>query len=151
MTILSGAMVPSFSKYIRSQNIKQAREQIKSDLRTLQNNALTDSAPVGVAPTSTMYWGVLFEVDSNEYHYFFRGNDTDTCATLKDENKKFKLPENIISKGTYCIFFNSSNGNTSGDSYVAIKDSNTVPNIECIKINPVGLISTGTWSGSNCD
>jgi len=149
IAILTGSMLPAFAKYIQGQNIKQAREQVKSDLRTLQNNALTDSVPEGVILTYPMYWGVLFEKGSNSY-YYFTSTDNSTCDGLKDENKKFTLSETITSIDTYCLFFNFSNGNTTGSPYVALTDGR---NTECVKINSTGLVVTGVWndSTSNCD
>ena len=41
MAVLTGALIPSFSKYIDNQNVRQALEQVKDDLRNTQNNALT--------------------------------------------------------------------------------------------------------------
>lgn len=41
IAIIGGGIIPSFSQYLNDQNLKQAQEQLKSDLRTIQNKALT--------------------------------------------------------------------------------------------------------------
>ena len=41
LAIVSGIMIPSFSTYTRNQTLKQAQENLKSDLRSAQNKALT--------------------------------------------------------------------------------------------------------------
>lgn len=149
MTILTGAMIPSFTSYMKDQSIKQSVEQVKNDLRTIQNNVLTDSLPPEIPLTLPMYWGVLFEVNSPNYYYFHNASNS-TCDGLKDETKKFVLPNSITSLDTYCIFFDFADGAASGSNYVAVKDNRTTM---CVKVNSAGLISTGVWNegSSACD
>lgn len=152
MTILTGAMIPSFASYIRDQNIKQALEQVKSDLRTVQNNALTDSVPNGIPLTSPLYWGVFFDAGTPNYYYFVTSQNSscDPGDVDINQDRKFILPKSVVPVADYCLFFDFANGNVSGESYIALTDTNS---ISCIKVNTVGLISSGVWNtnSSTCD
>lgn len=149
IVILSGALIPSFVGYIRNQNLKQAKEQIKSDLRTIQNNALTDSIPLGTLADDSMYWGVSFNAGSDTYYYFVSNTDS-SCDGMQDEDKSYKLTEDITAVADYCVFFSFNNGSATGSTYVAVTNGK---NTECININEAGLIATGTWDegGSSCN
>ena len=43
MSILTGAILPGFNSYVTNQNLRQAQEQIKNDLRSTQIKALAGS------------------------------------------------------------------------------------------------------------
>lgn len=148
IAILSSTMIPSFNSYIKSQNLKQAREQIKSDLRSIQTNALTNAAPSGSSLVSP-YWGLLFEAGSSSYYYFATSNSSSTvsdCVSSKNEEQKYNLPNNIsISGSSVCIIFEPSTGSRPGSSLPVVIKENTSSQYECININSEGLISTGTW------
>lgn len=152
MTILTGAMIPSFTTYIRDQNIKQALEQVKSDLRTIQNNALTDSLPSGIPLTSPLYWGVFFDADTPNYYYFVssQNNSCDPGDVDINQDRKFTLPKAVVPVSDYCLFFDFANGNVNGGNYIALTDTKGT---SCLKINTVGLISSGVWNtdSNNCD
>jgi len=64
---MSAASIPGFRGYIRSQNVKQSLEQVKSDLRSVQTKAmagtLSDEANVS-------YWGVSFVPGRSTYSNF---------------------------------------------------------------------------------
>lgn len=150
MTILTGALIPSFTSYMKDQNIKQAIEQVKSDLRTIQNNALTDSLPAGVTLSLPLYWGISFVNNSSDYYYFVTDSTGVTCSTLHDNTKKFTLPNGVTPLDDYCTFFDFVDGSVSGDTYIAVEDTRS---ILCVKINDAGLISTGVWNEEtlSCD
>jgi len=110
--VLAGFLVPNFSIYMSTQTIRQAQEQIKNDLRTVQNRAISGS---GFSPTVN-YWGVKFVDSANTYFYF----TTDT-ASWNDCNahsiggvgseKSVKLPGTaIIRNGTQCVYFAFADG-----------------------------------------
>src|SRR3989339_87547 len=61
LTVLTVSIVPSFSGYLKNQNVKQAQETLKSDLRSVQNKALTGV----LSDTGAYFWGILLAADSN--------------------------------------------------------------------------------------
>ena len=119
ITIITGALLPSFNNYIDAQNVKQAQEQVEDELRTLQNKALNgENASVELASGQVEYWGVEFASGSTTYTTFI-AVDTTACgggATEDDNRDTIKtssaLPGNseIISPITGCVFFSFENG-----------------------------------------
>jgi len=165
ITAITGATIPSFVGYIKSQNVKQAREQVKSDLRSLQNNALTNSVPLGVTPTTPIFWGVRFLASSADYYYFatpvnVNASNYNTCSSYIPGGSlmKFTLPSNVFSNTNTCIIFDSNAGGTAmsnfnttnGYGFVALRDTASTV-FECIKIYSSGLITSGTWMGTYCN
>lgn len=154
--VLSSAMIPSFNNYIKNQNVKQAREQLKSDLRNIQTNALTNAASVG-STLSNPYWGLVFVNGTNTYYYFSTASsasDYTTCLTYIVAANKYTLPNNVLINSSACVLFQPSTGSRISTLYgpVVIKESSSAT-YECININSEGLISTGTWNTSTnkCD
>lgn len=152
IVIVTGALLPSFTGYIQNQNLKQSQEQLKSDLRTVQNKALTgslsDELLGGTDPVN--FWAIKF-YDSNTYDSFVATSDTTCPGTFSAD--QFQNTDSISSDMTLksdagCMFFDIENGNitTSGGlgsplifGYSASNDSG-----DCRRIiyNSVGLIIT---------
>lgn len=65
ITSLAALAVPGLGSYLTGQNLTQSLEQVKSDLRTAQNNALTGT----LASEDVGYWGVDFELGNSLYEY----------------------------------------------------------------------------------
>ncbi|OGC38519.1 hypothetical protein A3K42_00825 [candidate division WWE3 bacterium RBG_13_37_7] len=158
--ILTGISIPSFTSYIRDQELKQALEQIKSDLRTIQNNALAGAgASETIGGDTPEYWGVAFINDSGKdyYRYFISLNNSgcniNDGANVAVKGNPVYLTENVslINSGSTCVYFDFENGDASGSQYIAIQNNS---NASCIKVYTTGLIAPGTWnsgSGGSCE
>lgn len=119
ITIITGAVVPSFNNYIDNQNVKQAQEALKDDLRTIQNKALNgELAQTELGPGSdekVEYWGVEFTQNAPDYDYFISVN-TSTCGAPGDSRRQDVttselLPgASVVRSPTGCVFFSFANG-----------------------------------------
>ena len=111
--IIAGGIIPSFSGYIKNQNLQQAQEQFKSELRTVQNKALTGSlSDLQISGSYAQYWGVSFPDDSGSLVNIFVSTTNTTCsgATVIDKGS-FTIPNKILYYyAPNCIFFNIKNG-----------------------------------------
>lgn len=114
--IVTGSMVPSFSKYVDNQGVKLAQEQIKSDLRLIQNRALSNVASLedvggGLNPA---YWGMRFTAGSDSYTYFISAVNTG-CLPTNNVQKGIstKFSTNVESKNSTCVFFDMLDGDIS--------------------------------------
>ena len=121
MVLVTGAVIPSFAGYIRNQNLKQAQEQVKSDLRTAQNKALTGAlSDQTVNSNPVAYWGVRFHpqtaTDYNAYDLYV--SDTNTgcpnsfVAGQLQETLEISNELNFKSNSYQCVYFSLSNGAT---------------------------------------
>ena len=111
ITLLSAASIPGFSGYIKSQNVKQSLEQVKSDLRTAQIRSMAGSLS---DESGVDYWAVKFTSGGSSHGFY-------TYTTLTTgENKRSaaeKLVGDVTVKNVITIFFRISDGdafNTSG-------------------------------------
>lgn len=110
--IVTGALIPSFNAYMKSQSLKQAQEFLKSDLRSVQNKALTGAES---QDTSLKYWGVKFSQNSANYTYHV--STTTDCGALNSSTQRgtATLPGVIVVKSpSGCVFFSMANGNALG-------------------------------------
>lgn len=117
IAILTGASLPSFSAYIKNQNLRQAQEQLKSDLRTVQTRALVGSGNDG----TYKYWGLKIVGDTALTYYFFKStatsqaqlvNDCNAAVTSSTEQSR-QLPGDISVRngsGNWCFYFSFSSG-----------------------------------------
>jgi len=140
ITILAGATIPSFTGYLKGQTLKNAKEQFKNDLRSIQNKSLTGSLSdqniIGGGVTSpgspVRYWIVKYWYGSNYYRtyavYDFTINGDNrslvsACANLPDSGNPandtrpqgiYYLPSGITFGGAMggfdCLFFRMSDG-----------------------------------------
>ncbi len=115
--IITGSMIPGFSTYIANQNVNQARDQIRSDLRSLQNKALTgenslDQVSANILPS---YWGVRFIQNATTYSYFISSKAADCPPTtdVLSKGTSRALPGGLVSRVSMCVFFSYSDGSTS--------------------------------------
>lgn len=67
ITVISAAAIPGFSGYVRTQNLKQSMEQVKSDLRTAQIRALAGSF---ADDENVSYWSVNFVTNRNYFEIY---------------------------------------------------------------------------------
>ncbi|KKS07180.1 MAG: General secretion pathway protein H [candidate division WWE3 bacterium GW2011_GWE1_41_27] len=117
LTLVSGIMIPSFSTYTRNQMLKQAQENLKSDLRSAQNRALTGTGSdqtIGGQPV--LYWAVSYsQTSGSNATYSFYLTASNNCVTNATLQQTVKLPENITvaaspSSGTHCLLFSLEDG-----------------------------------------
>ena len=148
------SIVPSFAGYIRNQGVKQANEQVKSDLRSIQNKALTGALSdqtVNAAPVA--YWAVRFS-NAARYEYFIADVATScpnsfTSGQLQGYADLASAVE-VKSSGYKCIFFSMSNGSISTINFSAnnliVGYAGSTKDGDCrrIQFNTGGLIYTGT-------
>lgn len=114
IAIIAGGIIPTFSSYIRNQNLKQAQEQLKSDLRTVQNRALTGSLSnqtVSSDDDYIQYWGVRFVATSGSGTEMVSFVSTGTSCpptygTDSIEQDGFSLPNGAVYyiTGGNCMF-----------------------------------------------
>jgi prepilin-type N-terminal cleavage/methylation domain-containing protein len=143
LAILTISVIPSFSSYLRNQTLKQAEENLKSDLRSLQNKALTGTASdqvVGTPGASLRYWGATFTNNGTSFTAFASTANnvcSPTAATVWAASIATIPISGGINSGSSCnggvgaiccIFFDMSNGD----------------------LNEIGFASTGAPSTSAC-
>lgn len=131
IALLTGILIPSFTGYTKNQNLRQAREKLKSDLRTAQNNAMT-----GANSTTVDFWGIRFSDDGTTYS-LFRSVDTSDCATVDIvRNTMGNLPNDIATifsaAGNHCIYFSESTGDASGQTAINVGYTSSD---ECIQVD----------------
>ncbi len=149
LAILSAGIVPSFSGYIKNQNLKQAQEQLKSDLRSVQNRALTGSLSdleLGTPTKRVAYWGVRFTNNSNIYYYFISTGDS-SCPPANSQNQGNSTLSNDVKYfgDTGCLFFSIKNGDittVSLSSPLTLKYKSADSVNKTVIFNSAGLIYT---------
>lgn len=144
IAVLSSFLIPGFSTYIDVQNIRQAQELVKSDLRTVQNNALTG---VGTSSSTTAYWGLKISSQNANTYGFFRAAtaDSSSCGSASIEQNGANLPGKVVIRDGSggCIFFSIRNGDATivnlpnGDIKVGYAGSAACDGVE---VNSAGMI-----------
>lgn len=143
ITIITAGIIPAFSNYIRNQNLKQAQEQLKSDLRTVQNKALTGALSDQTVGGNLMkYWVIKFVNNTNTYYYFIASSNS-SCPDTPPNNQGtgyFTSSIKVQSSGG-CLFFAISDGGISGLASPIVVGYSTTPSEErSVKFNSTGLI-----------
>lgn len=145
IAIVSGATMPSFVKYLDIQNLEQVRQDILSDLRSVQNKAMTGEAAdqlIGAAPVA--YWGVHF-TQSNSYNVFYSSQNTscDSGDYVYQRTQNFNDDYQIINTNG-CMFFYMFNGDIHVEGLVTDASNvirvGTEDNYVDINYNEAGLI-----------
>jgi prepilin-type N-terminal cleavage/methylation domain-containing protein len=147
MSILTGAILPGFNSYIINQNLRQAQEQLKNDLRSTQIKALAGSFSDNL---NVKYWGVHFRPDSGTYDYFTSLNTTDPILCTDSYNTttyilrsvSTKLPSDLRYTGSShrCVFFNNDNGDIVNTGAVIVGASGATSNCRRVEMNGPGRI-----------
>lgn len=160
VTIITGAIVPSFNNYIDNQNVKQAQEAVKDDLRSIQNRALNgELAQTELGPGSdekVQYWGVEFTQNSPTYDYFISVNSS-TCGSPGDSRRQEVSISNYLPGGsvvrspTGCVFFTFKNGDITDsltNNTITVGPDNGEPSVcRRVSVSSNGLIQAGTGDG----
>lgn len=142
ISLVTGLVVPLFTRYSESQSLRQAQEKLKSDLRTAQNNAMT-----GANSTTVEYWGIKFTDDGTSYALFNSNTNSDCAAAdivivrpsmgLIQAGIQTKLTTTPV-----CVWFSELTGERTGPSSISIGYPGAT-GTECrrIDLSPVGLIT----------
>lgn len=162
ITIITGALLPSFNNYIDTQNVKQAQEQIKDELRTLQNKALNgeEASYLVGGSTEVEYWGIQFDSGSSTYKTFVSANTScpGTVGTDRGPEKTSSLlPGNseVVSPAQGCAFFSFANGDAMrvnlgpGNSVIVGPEGADAADNTCrrVIIHSMGLIESTSDAG----
>jgi prepilin-type N-terminal cleavage/methylation domain-containing protein len=152
IAIISGGIVPSFFRYIDNQNLKQAKEQLKSDLRTIQNRALTGALSdyvfyVGGKKEPVRYWVVYFQNNSGTYSASITSRSSGCPPYPSFNQATYNLPNDIKYYGVsrLCLYFSIKNGDINKSPSLAadcieIKTSSSSSTSERVCFNSAGLI-----------
>jgi prepilin-type N-terminal cleavage/methylation domain-containing protein len=120
IAILTGILIPSFNSYITTQNIRQAQQQVVSDLRSVQSKALAGvSSDTLVDGSTATHWGIAFIERGTTYRSFITSQDSDCGA--EPNTRLMKETYRIFKSGAYedvvatfsvplCILFSMENG-----------------------------------------
>lgn len=148
ISIITVGIIPGFSNYIKNQNLKQSQEQIKSDLRSTQNKALTGSlSDQLVGGVAMNFWGMKFTNESSSYDYFISVVDT-SCPPPSTSQGSGKLSNGLVVKGlsaSGCLFFSVQDGGISSQGFgsansVTVGYPNPSTQVKNIFFNSAGLI-----------
>jgi len=142
--VMSSFLIPGFTNYIDSQNIIQAKETLKSDLRTVQNRALTGESS---SDPNVEYWGIRFPSDNATQYNTFKSleNTATACNNATSTKTSEILPGGTVVRdaGGACVFFSIRNG----DANVVNKANNTFglgysgdSPCQGVEVNSAGLI-----------
>lgn len=164
VAVIMGGIIPAFSNYMENQDLTQAQEQLKSDLRSIQNRAITGALSESlVGGNRANYWGVMFFSDGGDpgrYSYFIT-DANDSCPPLNyTVQGEYTLPGDYVVKSSTlgsgsvgCIFFDFEHGDTTISSQMQISGGYTpvivgpsdigATTCKRIELNPVGLIRSG--------
>ena len=151
ISILSAGIIPSFSSYIRNQNLKQAQEWVKSDLRSVQNRALTGAlSNTIIGGLAIEYWGITFTGGTEPYSYFISvyNNACPPNPASSSLQGTGVLTSGIVYSGGSgdkdCIFFSRKNGDISTFSWTTANAVNIKyvgdTAFRTVNFNPSGLI-----------
>lgn len=145
IAVLSSFMIPGFSNYIDNQNMLQAAEILKSDLRNVQNKALTG---VGAYTDNVLYWGIKIpSANASTYNVFKSvANNAAACNNAVTESVSENLPGNVVVKNANgaCVFFSVENGNANFVNFAGTTIQVGYPTATAcygVQVNSVGMIS----------
>jgi len=145
IAVLSSFLIPGFSNYISTQNIRQAQEHIKSDLRTVQNKALTG---VSSSDPTVSYWGLKVPSQDATNYTFFKSstNDASACDAAVADETSDPLPGDVLIRDAAgaCVFFSLRNGdatlvNLGGSDIIPVGYAGEPP-CSGVQINSAGMI-----------
>lgn len=118
ISILTAAVLNSFNEILNEQKRTQAAAQVKNDLRSAQNRALS-----GIDQENYSGWGLAFVTAENTYHLCGRKGDSTNCSTQLDA---ITLPQGVVIKNApnYVVFQIITGENLSGAVTIKVGLSN---------------------------
>jgi prepilin-type N-terminal cleavage/methylation domain-containing protein len=151
IVVMTAALLPSFTGYLKSQTLLQAREQLKSDMRNTQNKALNDaSGDQTISGNTIQYWGMRIS-SATAYTYFYSvNNNASACTGASNhvDQGSNTLPTNVtFSSGVVngCLFFSLADGSISSvlvTSPITLHEGSLSKNTY---FNSAGLVSNQSW------
>lgn len=150
LVIISAASIPNFSTFIKSQNLTQAQESIKSGIRDAQNRAITgeeSNTPLCNSSNCT-HWVIKFINNGTTYQLGkTNGNAITDCSNNLDTSDYISdvFPGDVrINLGTSsyaCIFYefltaDESDINLTGDTVKVFHGNDS----KCVLVNSSGLV-----------
>lgn len=139
LAVMTATLIPSFDSYIKNQNLKQAQEAVKNDLRTMQNRAMTGAS----SASGINYWGIYFADESNSYS-LVSSSTPENCGVGAESGGV--LPGDVVmdtgsgpSADARCVWFALGTGDTYDTSEVNlyVKSENICKRV---LVNPFGRI-----------
>lgn len=165
LAIVSGIMIPSFSTYTRNQTLKQAQENLKSDLRSAQNKALTGTgSDTLINGNPVLYWAIYFtDATGSDTTYRFYLTTSGSCtagvelqqtvnfpASISIKSTLRGAPPGVSSPGYHCLLFSLEDGSVFeqigavivpiAETRIQLEHSSDTTVSKDISINKAGLI-----------
>lgn len=111
ITIIAAAAIPGFNTYIKTQNLRQTAENIKSDIRTAQIRALAGAYSDN---PQAKYWALLATDESSNYALYTCPDLTGVNCTQRGDTKT--TVGNVLFRNEGEVFFKIGGGEAySGD------------------------------------
>jgi len=155
ISVLTGAMIPGFSTYIRNQNLRQAQETLLGDLRSVQNRAISGTG----SDAGVNFWGINITSAAASSYTYFASENSGSCAPggvyLNQGTSQAFANAITINNSQGCLFFSIENGDASFVGLPACP-AGALSGMTCINIcdSPtscryVGLNANGLMRASN--
>lgn len=129
LMIISATVLPTFSSYIQKQNLNQSVENLLSDIRSMENKAI--SGVPNANGVSAPYWGIYMPAGSNTYTVFSTLTEHTSCTVSVLPEHTGKLTQGATFANTYCIYISTKNGAlyytsglVTGSPTILIQDTN---------------------------
>ncbi len=92
--IFAAITIPYFGDFARNQTLNQSVEQLKSDLRTVQNRA-QNGIDKRDDDTEYYWWGIDFDSGSGTYSIVQSSNDENNPSDNMEVRREKSLPEGV--------------------------------------------------------
>lgn len=119
--IITGALIPSFSGYLKNQNLKQSQEKLVSEIRSIQVNALA-GAETNLPSLDVAYWAVQFIPNSENYHIFI--SETTSCPNI---DPAYIMETRFLPSGVQIKSYTMSNPSNRGCLFISVEDGSITP------------------------
>jgi len=93
LAVLAVVTIPYFHRFTDKQTLHQATEQVKSDIHTVQNRALSATDRKSGA-TEYKWWGIEF-LGGNEYRFVKSDSTTDPSSSVTEVRNK-SIPDGYV-------------------------------------------------------
>ncbi|HLC93673.1 MAG TPA: type II secretion system protein [Patescibacteria group bacterium] len=144
IAVLTGSILPSFNTYITNQNLRQAQEQVKNDMKSTQIKALAGAFS---DDSNVKFWGIKLSTNNGTYD-FFTSVSTSWCTqayngtTFAFRSTSTPLPNDLRFKGaaTRCVYFNLDNGDITNINPIIVGAATATSNCRRVEMNGAGRV-----------